>query len=70
MAAVTATSWPPASPSEMAEVAGIRAAFLVGAILSVMAIVGAFFVRKPADMMDACADAADRSRGLTSTTTA
>ncbi|GAA1791841.1 DHA2 family efflux MFS transporter permease subunit [Agromyces lapidis] len=33
-----------------AEAAGIRAAFLVGAIISLIAVVGAFFVRKPADM--------------------
>lgn len=36
---------------EVATAAGIRAAFLVGAILSIGAIIGAFFVRKPADMM-------------------
>ncbi len=36
---------------EIASAAGIRNAFLVGAVLSVVAIVGAFLVRKPADMM-------------------
>lgn len=45
-AAIAATGAAP----EVAEAAGIRAAFLVGAILSLLAIVGAFFVRKPADM--------------------
>jgi DHA2 family lincomycin resistance protein-like MFS transporter len=37
--------------AEVAAAAGIRSAFLVGAILSRVAIVGAFLVRKPADMM-------------------
>ena len=37
--------------AEVAAAAGIRSAFLVGAILSLVAIVGAFLVRKPADMM-------------------
>ncbi|WP_448006979.1 MDR family MFS transporter [Agromyces bauzanensis] len=37
--------------AEVAAAAGIRSAFMVGAILSLLAIVGAFFVRKPADMM-------------------
>jgi DHA2 family lincomycin resistance protein-like MFS transporter len=46
-AALAATG---ASP-EIAEAAGVRQAFLVGAILSITAVVGAFFVRKPADMM-------------------
>jgi DHA2 family lincomycin resistance protein-like MFS transporter len=41
---------------EVAQTAGIRSAFLVGAILSLLAIVGAFFVRKPADMMTAAHD--------------
>ncbi|WP_240665783.1 MDR family MFS transporter [Agromyces sp. LHK192] len=35
-----------------AQAAGIRGAFLVGAILSIGAIVGALFVRKPADMAE------------------
>nr|WP_306896697.1 DHA2 family efflux MFS transporter permease subunit [Agromyces albus] len=52
LAAVTATVATTGVSSEMAEVAGIRAAFLVGAILSITAVVGAFFVRKPADMME------------------
>jgi DHA2 family lincomycin resistance protein-like MFS transporter len=34
-----------------AEAAGIRSAFLVGAIISLVAVVGSFLVRKPADMM-------------------
>ena len=45
-AAIAATG---ASP-EVAQASGIRDAFLVGAILSLTAILGAFFVRKPADM--------------------
>ncbi|RXZ67500.1 DHA2 family efflux MFS transporter permease subunit [Agromyces albus] len=52
LAAVTATVAATGVSSEMAEVAGIRAAFLVGAIISITAVVGAFFVRKPADMME------------------
>ncbi|MBT2516442.1 multidrug efflux MFS transporter [Streptomyces sp. ISL-90] len=51
MAAITATVAATGVSSEISEAAGIRAAFLVGAILSITAIVGAFFVRKPADMM-------------------
>ncbi|WP_394552595.1 DHA2 family efflux MFS transporter permease subunit [Agromyces sp. MMS24-JH15] len=40
-----------AGASEVAaEAAGIQQAFLVGAILSLLAIVGAFFVRRPADV--------------------
>ncbi|QAY74955.1 DHA2 family efflux MFS transporter permease subunit [Agromyces protaetiae] len=35
-----------------AEASGIRTAFLVGAIISIVAIVGAFFVRRPADMVE------------------
>lgn len=59
MAAGTAAVAATGATSEIAEVAGIRQAFLVGAVLSITAIVGAFFVRKPADMMtDAPADAA------------
>jgi MFS transporter, DHA2 family, lincomycin resistance protein len=59
MAAGTATIAATGASAEIAQVAGIRQAFLVGAILSVTAIVGAFFVRKPADMMTgAPADAA------------
>ncbi|MDF2575682.1 MAG: transporter [Agromyces sp.] len=47
-AASVATS---GATAEVAAAAGIRSAFTVGAILSLLAIVGAFFVRKPADMM-------------------
>ncbi len=47
-AATAATSG--AATVEVAAASGIRSAFLVGAILSVLAIVGAFLVRKPADM--------------------
>lgn len=43
-----------------AQAAGVRSAFLVGAIVSLFAIVGAAFVRRPADMTHgADADAAD-----------
>jgi len=38
-----------------AEAAGIRSAFLVGAIISLVAVVGSFLVRKPADMMEGAA---------------
>jgi MFS transporter, DHA2 family, lincomycin resistance protein len=50
MAAGTAAVAATGATSEIAEVSGIRQAFLVGAVLSITAIVGAFFVRKPADM--------------------
>jgi DHA2 family lincomycin resistance protein-like MFS transporter len=39
-----------AATTEVAAASGIRSAFLVGAILSLVAIVGAFLVRRPADM--------------------
>src|SRR5215207_1721574 len=59
LAAQTATVAATGASVEVATASGIRAAFLVGAILSVTAIVGAFFVRKPADMMEGpSADAA------------
>ena len=51
MTARTATVTAAGATALAAEAAGIRAAFLVGAILSISAIVGAFFVRRPADMM-------------------
>lgn len=51
MTARTATETAAGSAALAAEAAGIRTAFLVGAILSISAIVGAFFVRRPADMM-------------------
>jgi DHA2 family lincomycin resistance protein-like MFS transporter len=35
----------------VAQAAGVRNAFLVGAIVSLFAIVGATFVRRPADMV-------------------
>lgn len=50
MTSRTATVAAGGAPAIAAEAAGIRAAFLVGAIISVVAVVGAFFVRKPADM--------------------
>jgi MFS transporter, DHA2 family, lincomycin resistance protein len=51
MAARSATVAATGASIEVSAASGIRAAFLVGAILSLAAIVGAFFVRKPADMM-------------------
>jgi len=51
LAAQTATVAATGASVEVATASGIRAAFLVGAILSLVAIVGAVFVRKPADMM-------------------
>ena len=61
MAAGTATLAATGAPIEVAAVVGhLRTAFLVGAILSVVAVVGAFFVRRPADMTStARADAAE-----------
>jgi len=59
LAAGTATLAATGAAPEVAEAAGIRAAFLVGAILSLTAIVGAFFVRKPADMMAGAEAAAE-----------
>ncbi|HEY6800479.1 MAG TPA: DHA2 family efflux MFS transporter permease subunit [Agromyces sp.] len=58
LAAGTATLAATGAAPEVAEAAGIRAAFLVGAVLSLLAIVGAFFVRKPADMVVGAKDAA------------
>ena len=52
LAARSATVAATGASVEVATASGIRAAFLVGAILSVGAIVGAFFVRKPADMTE------------------
>jgi MFS transporter, DHA2 family, lincomycin resistance protein len=52
LAAQSATVAATGASIEVATASGIRAAFLVGAILSVGAIVGAFFVRKPADMTE------------------
>ena len=51
MTARTATETAAGATALAAEAAGIRTAFLVGAILSISAVVGAFFVRRPADMM-------------------
>ncbi|HZW41628.1 MAG TPA: DHA2 family efflux MFS transporter permease subunit [Agromyces sp.] len=51
LAARSATVAATGASVEVATASGIRAAFLVGAILSLVAIVGAVFVRKPADMM-------------------
>ena len=50
MAAVTASVAATGATADAAQAAGLRTAFLVGAIISVAAVVGAFFVRKPADM--------------------
>jgi MFS transporter, DHA2 family, lincomycin resistance protein len=51
LAAQTAASTDGGSVGNVAAASGVRSAFLVGAILSLLAIVGACFVRKPADMM-------------------
>lgn len=50
MAAGTAALTATGASIEVAQSAGLRTAFTVGAILSVVAVVGAFFVRRPADM--------------------
>lgn len=50
MTALTASNAAAGAGAEAAEAGGIRAAFLVGAVISVGAVVGTFFVRKPADM--------------------
>ncbi|MFB9310619.1 DHA2 family efflux MFS transporter permease subunit [Agromyces hippuratus] len=52
MATQTLTATTAGATAEAAAASGIRSAFMVGAILSLLAIVGAFFVRKPADMME------------------
>ena len=60
MAAGTASLVATGAPIEVAQSSGLRTAFMVGAILSVVAVVGAFFVRRPADMTStARADAAE-----------
>jgi DHA2 family lincomycin resistance protein-like MFS transporter len=51
MAAGTASLAATGASIEVAQSSGLRTAFMVGAILSVVAVVGAFFVRRPADMM-------------------
>ena len=57
MAAGTASVAATGVSAEAAQASGIRDAFLVGAILSLTAIVGAFLVRKPADMTARAQDA-------------
>ncbi|MBM7831344.1 DHA2 family lincomycin resistance protein-like MFS transporter [Agromyces cerinus] len=52
MATQSLTATTAGATAEAAAASGIRSAFMVGAILSLLAIVGAFFVRKPADMME------------------
>jgi len=60
MAAGTASLAATGASIEVAQSSGLRTAFTVGAILSVGAVVGAFFVRRPADMTSAArADAAE-----------
>jgi DHA2 family lincomycin resistance protein-like MFS transporter len=55
----TATSAQAGGAAEVAaQAAGVRNAFLVGAILSLFAIVGATLVRRPADMTAGAAEAA------------
>ncbi|KAA9110218.1 MDR family MFS transporter [Microbacterium rhizomatis] len=49
MSAVTAGAQSAGTADIAAQAAGVRAAFLVGAIVSLLTVVGSFFVRKPAD---------------------
>ncbi|MFH8250419.1 MDR family MFS transporter [Microbacterium sp. B2969] len=49
MSAVTASSTQSGAAADVAGAAGVHAAFLVGAIVSLPLLVGAFFIRKPAD---------------------
>lgn len=58
MAGVSATAMASGSAQIPAEAAGVRAAFLVGAIISLLSVVGSFLVRKPADSPHAAAEAA------------
>lgn len=53
MTATAATAEAGGTDAIAAQAAGVRAAFLVGAIVSVFAIVGATMVRRPADMVQA-----------------
>ncbi|MFE1644658.1 MDR family MFS transporter [Microbacterium sp. P01] len=49
MSGVSASSTAVGLDAVSAEAAGVRSAFVVGAILSLFAVAGSFFVRKPAD---------------------
>ncbi|MGZ0710433.1 DHA2 family efflux MFS transporter permease subunit (plasmid) [Coraliomargarita sp. W4R53] len=53
MSSVSAAQTAAGTEAIAAEAAGIHAAFLIGAVLSLATIVGAFFIRKPADDLDA-----------------
>ena len=37
---------------DAATAGGVRAAFVAGAVISLLAVVGAFFIRKPADVVE------------------
>ncbi len=50
MAATSATLASGGAAETVAVAGGVRSAFLAGAIISLLAVVGSFFVRKPADM--------------------
>jgi len=47
------------SSALLAQAGGVRAAFTVGAVISLLAIIVAFFVTRPADDQDAAADGVD-----------
>ncbi|MFS0732600.1 MDR family MFS transporter [Microbacterium sp. 1P10UB] len=49
LSGVAASGAAPGAEDVAAQAAGVRAAFQVGAIVSLLAVVGSFFVRKPAD---------------------
>lgn len=53
MASNAATAAANGASEVAAQAAGVRGAFVIGAVLSLLTIVGAFFVRKPADNPDA-----------------
>ena len=53
MAANAATAAANGASEVAAQAAGVRGAFVIGAVLSLLTIVGAFFVRKPVEGADA-----------------
>ncbi|MEV8266103.1 MDR family MFS transporter [Microbacterium sp. NPDC076911] len=53
MSSVSAMQTQAGTATVAAEAAGIHAAYLIGAVISLFTIVGAFFIRKPADDLDA-----------------
>lgn len=52
MSGVTAGAISGGAETVAAEAAGVRAAFLLGAIISLLSVAGSFFVRKPADQLE------------------